>query len=152
MLGERDHSCVSCDVSHIASRARDLHIYRQASLGGTPIPRHPAAQPRSLTEATDSTRPQEREPLGVLFCGGNVDQGDCCGLWCRGHSCACARSRKAAAVIISIHGLCPILASGPVNRTQRPNHGCTDQACDVKCLLANTEPPFSDWRGPDDVM
>ncbi len=32
------------------------------------------------------------------------------------------------------------MASGHVNRTQRPNNGCTDQACNVKILLANSEP------------
>ncbi len=32
------------------------------------------------------------------------------------------------------------MASGHVNCTQRPNTCCTDQACDVKILLANSEP------------
>ena len=46
------------------------------------------------------------------------------------------------------------MASGHVNRTQRPS--CTDQACNVKILLANSEPsthgpkadvPIGDSRG-----
>ena len=32
------------------------------------------------------------------------------------------------------------MASGHVNRAERSNYGCTDQACDVKILLANSEP------------
>jgi hypothetical protein len=32
------------------------------------------------------------------------------------------------------------MASGHVNRNQRPNHGSTDQACDLKISLANPEP------------
>ena len=32
------------------------------------------------------------------------------------------------------------MASGHVNRIKGRTHGCTDQACDVKILLANSEP------------
>ena len=32
------------------------------------------------------------------------------------------------------------MASGHVDRTRRRTHRCTDQACDVKILLANLEP------------
>ncbi len=32
------------------------------------------------------------------------------------------------------------MASGHVNRTQSRTHGCTDQVCDVKKVLANSEP------------
>ena len=32
------------------------------------------------------------------------------------------------------------MASGHVNRANRPTHGRTDQACDVKFFLANSEP------------
>ena len=32
------------------------------------------------------------------------------------------------------------MASGHVHRTNRPNHGCTDQQRNVKILLANSEP------------
>ena len=32
------------------------------------------------------------------------------------------------------------MASGHVNRIKGRTHGCTDQCCDVKNLLANSEP------------
>ena len=32
------------------------------------------------------------------------------------------------------------MASGHVNRTNRPNTWCTDHPCDVKIFLANPEP------------
>ena len=32
------------------------------------------------------------------------------------------------------------MASGHVNRTKGRTHGCTDQRCAVKILLANSEP------------